>query len=524
MMDRRSLLVGFVALLGSCPTLSGNRGEVSGRKQTMIESNVADQVFVEHNASALPSPDDPPALGVTNAGLYQFTEAAGEWVPFPLTRVLDVTDDGAVTLGTRTDPLGAVEARAIDGVPRARARAVSGAGTKDDPFVLPEDLLEDVETSMAFGPGWFESAGLTTAADTGFDETSLYLPGEGVRTTTLQHSADEPSTPTVHFRGSGGNFGGIRDMTVYGAGEGTAGSGSAPIVRSDGEIIDHQFENVIVRYGGGDVLHLDHSASGTRVQNAWLENAPGWALYLGGGSRPKVNGVHTAGTEGGVKMEGTGGNFSDLTLTYLRGHTGVVTTSTGNNFSNVVVRYQVDRGFEIYGAHTTISNVFVEEANRDAFLVSGTTAVSNAIARNFGADGGSLFRVLADGTSVSNVWGARTDPGYGNRLLTLDANRCLVDGIGGDPSEDWEVRIQPGATENVIDGLRGVSVDSITDLGTRTLVNGWGTNDGAPQATGEWHGHAEYAGQMGATIWDTSTPSSTPFEVSPAGDWVEIGA
>ena len=303
-----------------------------------------------------------------------------------------------------------------------------------------------------------------------------------------------------------------------------AGSGSADVVRSDGEIIDHQFENVILRWGGGDVLHLESSASGTRVQNAWLENAPGWALYLGGGSRPKVNGVHTAGTGGGVRMEGTGGNFSDLTLTYLRGESGVVTTSSGNNFSNVVVRLQVDRGFEVRGADTTISNVFVEESNGEALFLAGTAAVSNVVAKNCGAEGSSVLRVLADGTSVSNVWATRDDAAYSDRLLTLEADRCLVDGIGGDPGRDWEVRIRSGATENVVTGLRGVRYTDVDDRGTRTLVNGWGTNAGDPTATGEWHSHADYAGRMGATVWDTSGAGWTPYVVSPAGDWVEIGA
>lgn len=523
MMDRRTVLVGAVALLGGCSVLSENAGEVSGDEPTMIDSGVADRVFLEREPSDLPSPDEPPALGVTNEGLYQFAESAGEWVPFQWSTIFDVADDGSVTVGTGADPLRSVEAEAINAVSQARARSDSGAGTEDDPFVVSEDLLQATESTVAFGPGWFETGGLATAADAAFEETSVYLEGEGVRTTTLRHAEDAPSTPTVHFRGSGGNFGGVRDMTVYGAGEGEAGAGSAHIVQSDGEIIDHQFENVIFRYGGGDVLHLESSASGTRVQNAWLENAPGWALYLGGGSRPKVNGVHTAGTGGGIRMEGTGGNFSDLTLTYLRGETGVSTTSSRNNFSNVIVRLQVDRGFEIRGANTTVSNVLVEESNREALYVAGTSAISNVVAKDCGADGASVLRVLADGTTVSNLWATRTDTEYSERLLDVDANRCRIDGVGGDESADWEVRIRPGATENVVDGLRGVPYDRVSDDGTRTLVNRWGTNDGDPNLTGEWRDHAEYAGRMGATIWDTSGFEWTPYVVSPAGDWIEIG-
>lgn len=523
MMDRRTVMVGAVALLGGCSMLSENPGEVSGDEPTTIDSGVADRVFLERAPSDLPSPDEPPALGVTNEGLYQFSESAGEWVSFRWSRIFDVGDDGAVGLGSGAETVRSLEAEAINGVPQVRARCDDGVGTKDDPFVVPADLLRATDGTVSFGPGWFETGGLATADDAAFEESSVYLEGEGVRTTTLRHAEDAPSTPTVSFRGAGGNFGGIRDMTVYGGGQGQAGAGSAHIVHSAGEIIDHQFENVIIRFGGGDVLHLESSASGTRVQNAWLENAPGWALYLGGGSRPKVNGVHTAGTGGGVRMEGTGGNFSDLTLTYLRGGTGVSVTSSRNNFSNVVVRLQVDRGFEIRGSDTTVSNVLVEESNREALFVAGTSAVSNVVAKNCGADGASVFRVLADGTSASNLWARRTGSEYSDRLLDVDANRCRVDGVGGDESADWEVRIRPGATENVVDGLRGVPYDSVSDDGTRTLVNRWGTNDGDPNVTGEWRGHADYAGRMGATIWDTSGSNWTPYVVSPAGDWVEVG-
>ena len=93
----------------------------------------------------------------------------------------------------------------------------------------------------------------------------------------------------------------------------------------------------------------------------------------------------------------------------------------------------------------------------------------------------------------------------------------------GQVADPSRTRIRRGATQKVVDGLRGVPYDRVTDDGNRTLINRWGTNDGDPNLTGEWNGHADYAGRMGATFRDTSGVSWAPYVVSSAGDWVEVG-
>ena len=42
---------------------------------------------------------------------------------------------------------------------------------------------------------------------------------------------------------------------------------------------------------------------------------------------------------------------------------------------------------------------------------------------------------------------------------------------------------------------------TVTDSGTRTVINGWSTNAGDPNSAGDWNGHAKWAG---LNIWDTT--------------------
>lgn len=93
----------------------------------------------------------------------------------------------------------------------------------------------------------------------------------------------------------------------------------------------------------------------------------------------------------------------------------------------------------------------------------------------------------------------------------------------GQVADPSRTRIRRGATQKVVDGLRGVPYDRVTDDGNRTLINRWGTNDGDPNLTGEWNGHADYAGAMNATIWDTMTTPWTAYRAQPDGrNWVAL--
>lgn len=485
----------------------------------MIESDVDERVYVERWVGDLPTPEEPPAVGITNDGVFQYRSDEAAWVPFEWASAFHVESDGRVRVGTSATPIESLDSRTVNGVRQVRARAEAGSGTKADPFVVSTDLLEGYHGLLNFGPGWFEVDGLETDAGFSYDERSVYLQGDGVRTTTLLHAADAPDTPTVYLRGDGGNFGGVRDMTVYGAGEGDTG-GTANIVETDGGVIDYQFENVIFRWGGGDALRVNTSGSGTRVTNAWLENAGGWAFYLDGGERVKVDNVHTTGTVGGVFTNGTLGTYSNLTLTSLRGGSGVVSTSAGNQFTNVVVKTNANNGFEIRGGGNSVSNVYLSGLNDSAFLVAAPATISNVFARDFGDNAWEpMFDLHADGTTISNAVAAGGDAGRRLFAIRDGVNRCHIDGIAGTADIAWDCVVGQGATENVIDRLGSVAYADVADDGTRTLINRWGTNEGDPSETGEWFGHAGYAGTMGATVWDTTTSPWTPHRATPNGKW-----
>ncbi|SFR86802.1 hypothetical protein SAMN05216559_0266 [Halomicrobium zhouii] len=415
----------------------------------------------------------------------------------------------------------AIETGLLNGIPQVRAQADDGSGTREDPYQVPADLFADYHGTVEFGSGWFETDGVETDPDFDYSDTSTYLQGEGVRTTTLRHAADEPSTPTVRLAGKAGNFGGVRNMTVYGAGEGDR-SGDANIVETDGNVIDYTFENVIFRWGGGDALHLAASASGCRVQNAWVENVNGHALYLGGGNRLKVDNVHAIGS--GFLIEGAESHFTNVTIFSAGGNDGIVNTTPGNQYADVILKEGLNAGFR-GTSRFSISNMHVEGAKQSAIVDgTGNSPISNVFARNWGRADGWRPLLRASGSSVraSGVWGERTSEEYSTTLLRVEDDDCYVNGIGGTAGEPWKITIE-GGTESVLDNVANVDYEHVTDEGVRTLINRWGTNDGDPAVEGEWNGHADYAGATGATVWDTSTEPWTAYRAQPDGrNWVAL--
>lgn len=415
----------------------------------------------------------------------------------------------------------AIETATLNGVPQVRARASGGSGTREDPFVVPSDLFADYHGTVEFGRGWFETDGVEADPEFDYSDTSTYLNGEGVRTTTLRHASDSPSTATVRLAGKAGNFGGVRNMTVYGAGEGDR-SGDANIVETDGNVIDYTFENVIFRWGGGDALHLAASASGCRVQNAWVENVDGHALYLGGGNRLKVDNVHAIGS--GFLIEGAESHFTNVTIFSAGGNDGIMNTTPGNQYADVILKEGLNAGFR-GTSQFSISNASITDARKSAIVDgTGSSPISNVFARDWGRDDSWRPLLRATGSSVraTGLWGDRTSEDYSPTLLRVEGDDCCVNGLGGTPGVPWEITVKD-STESVLDNVANVSYANVTDEGTRTLVNRWGTNDGDPDFEGEWNGHAGYAGSMNATVWDTSTDPWTAYRAQPDGsNWVAL--
>ncbi len=100
--------------------------------------------------------------------------------------------------------------------------------------------------------------------------------------------------------------------------------------------------------------------------------------------------------------------------------------------------------------------------------------------------------------------------------IEVPGDRNLI--VGGSFTGNATQDIRVGGVENQ---FWGVTFDTITDNGTRTVVNGNGTNSGDPNTTGQWNGNASRAYDLGVTVWDTSTSPATPFKATPSGSWVQ---
>lgn len=431
-------------------------------------------------------------------------------------------DDGTLTVPVDND---AVSTTDLNGVRYARPTGGSGRGENAppsaDPYTLDESTLDGFQGRFVLHKGRWVTTGLATDPSLDWDECPVYVEGDGVWATAVEHV--DGSTPTVSLRAAKGNGGGVRNIALYGAGMGV---GDAPILEAGPNPYDHVVENAIVRHGGSDAVLVHASGSGTRVTNCWLENCPGWGLRIEDGSRVKVDNVHFTGTGGGIAQNGVQGNFSNVTVFHLHGGVAFEFTSPGNVLTNFVAKERLSTGVRIAGGgrHTTVSSGYIADvANAGLFVGGRDAAVSDVTVENWGLDPhwAPLVRLLGAGSTATNLWGVRSSSAASRVLARIDGDHCRILGLGGDPAVDWQLYVGPDATHAVVDELYGVDYQDIVDEGTRTLVNRWGTNDGDPSATGEWYGHAKYAGTMNATVWDVTTTPWTPYRATPDGRaWV----
>ena len=134
-----------------------------------------------------------------------------------------------------------------------------------------QDHFTGKHGSFSFKEGDYNITGIMIDPDVDYETYATYLRGQGVRATTIRHQ--DGTSPTINFTcgTQPGNFGGVSDMTVYGAGESV---GTANIIHDSNSLAyDNIYENLIVRYGGGDAMHIE--SAGCRLNNLWLENVDG---------------------------------------------------------------------------------------------------------------------------------------------------------------------------------------------------------------------------------------------------------
>lgn len=420
----------------------------------------------------------------------------------------------------------------------AHDKALQGDGTASSKWRLDDSVFIDDSSLIKLAPGKYESSGLTWP-DLDYNEKAIYLEGQGIRATDLWR-IDGESGHLIEIAGTDGNFGGVSDMAVYGHyPDGTAVTGN--LIHSDGTLIDLLFENLIIRWGFNDLLHISSSASGTRIRNCWIESAGGSCIWLEGGTRAKVSDTHIINAQTNAIRSGvTDSEFSNISCF---GGSGPVVREDGsrNSWVNIDVKDHSNDAFLIDGSNNKFANISsFNPSNRGVYISTGGNSltgveiesaggngieiasqrnqISNVVFQdiNTSASGNYGINISGSYNSVSNVVGqVNTDGTYD--LLRIASSFNTVSNIAGTPyTGAWSIEIASG-TENVITGLRGVSWSNITDNGTRTLINGWGTNAGDPNTTGQWNGEAAYAGQMEATVWDTSTSPWTPYEAIPDG-------
>jgi len=419
----------------------------------------------------------------------------------------------------------------------------SGDGVNDppasDPWTMDESFLNGFQGTALLESGRWITSGMETDSTIDWDSGPIYIAGTGVWGSVVEH--EDGTAPTIRLVSSGGNGGGVRDLTVYGAGKGT---GTAHIVESEGHI-DSVFCDSIIRYGGGDGLHLKQSSSGTRVQNMWIESCTGNGIFVGGGDRLKLSDLHVVGNDGdqlnismgrshvdgvtldggnnGVLFEGGARNqFSNIVCGNVSGYGFVVNGGDGRNVIDGLMGFGCDTSLWVRSAgNNAVSNVGAFDTRIRGLRVSTkANALSNIIVDGFSSGSTDVEAVLleSDNNVLSNIY---VGPGTrdGVKPMTISGDYNIIQNLILHP--DITGALEVSGAENQIWGTKGLDYGQIADNGTRTMINGWSVNSGDPSTTGQWNGNAALAGRVGITVWDTSTSPWTPYEAAPDGSsWI----
>lgn len=432
-------------------------------------------------------------------------------------------------VGSSSEPVPSITTESLVGVSEQIVQPTGGSGVGEDsppasdPWTLDESILDGFQGRVIIPKGRWITNGLATDETLDWDSSPVYFDGGGVWVSQIEHA--DGSSPTIALQATEGNGGGVSNMTVYGAGENV---GTANIVETNGSMIDTVFRNSIIRYGGGDALHIKASASGTRVVNCWLENVGGNALTLNQGTRPKVSMVHIISSDMGIRSKSVHIQASDLSINGTTQH-GIYHTGDDSQWSNIYLDNNGDRALYQSGDSNTFSNITIKNGDGIHVYFSGQDSTLNGLSSkhstfsavsvvgsnhsvsdlsivNWGSD--SLFHyavsVGGDNNTISGVSAEQQDTGtYSTpRALAVTGDNNLISGFQVHGTPDYEAVIQ--GTENVIHNLKGIDSTNVSDSGTRTLINGRGTNAGNPQSVGQWSGNASYAESQNAIIEDTT--------------------
>ncbi|SEP30381.1 Right handed beta helix region [Halogranum amylolyticum] len=370
------------------------------------------------------------------------------------------------------------------GIQFADTFATNGKGTSDSPWVVDGEKAMASPGTLFFGEGCYTADQFSTNLDIDYEETGQYLKGTGVRSTTLQKPNFDASFLEFSLKDRrSGNFSGVANMTVYGNNrEGPESKGH--LIYSTGDIIDLLLENLIVRYGHHDGIHINPSASGTRIHNCWVENHNGWAVWLGSGTRAKVTNQHIVGCKkGGIRMNTNASQLSGIST------------------------YACSPGIESRCERTGMTNLYFDSLDVGYFATE--EAADNTISNVAFREVKTGFDIQGNGTQFSNIQARQT-----KTLARVSGNRNSFANIDAGGSN-----LRISGTENVFMNLRNTG--NVVDSGKRTIINGRGTNNGDPNHRGEWNSHADYAFESGTTVWNTAGNQWKPFVADGNGNWIQ---
>lgn len=426
--------------------------------------------------------------------------------------------------------------------------ADGGSGTPNDPWVLNDDVLaEPGRVMLDAGSFTTPSSGLSTASDIDYERWSVWLQGAGVRTTALQKAPGSDQHMLSFTSDQKGNFGGASGMGLFGSypdGSETAGH----LLHANGNIFDLLFSNLIVRYGWRDGIRIEPSASGTRIRNCWIENNGGWAVNLGGGTRAKLSNLHVISSrQGGInfrtstsqlsntsfyncgpslRLDSTDSAVANCYVTIPDGGIAIdeLASCRSNTFTNVST-FETSIAVRAAGNESSYSNMNLRWTTGPAMRIPGDdVTVTGLDVVNVGSAQGGLpaVDITGNGVRVTGMSVAqKASPFKGNYRLARIAGDGVVLSDVNAKGGPWGVTID-AATEAVLDNVRGLDRSKVRDRGTRTLINGDGTNAGDPRSGGEWNGHGGYAHSMGATVWDVTTTPWTPYRADGDGNWLAV--
>lgn len=474
----------------------------------LVANGEIQKVYSGESSDQLPIPDQLPAVGITNEGIYYYPLSGSNWIAY---------NGWFPKLGTTNKPVGEIHAQKIENLADYVVGSVSDLeqafnnlsngetvyiGSKNAPYRTTQWLDIDVSNVTIIGPGIKEVIKPADGANVG-----------GIR---IGKNTD-PSTPieNVSIRGVGfnGNEATMDDATKY---------LHAFVADSVREVTfeqcyatrTHPFHE---HNTGGSGITIHNTCNGFSVRNCWFEDIGDRAVQAAG-KNGQITGIYNR-------------NGFNRTVALGVKHPDYVDRGAQNVTISDVLGVDISEG-SVVGlsspniSNVTISNVTASNSLRSVFRTGPTAGPENVTVTGLTIVGGKERLInLQSGTNihVSDVLAVDNIPGGQQGIFIGEGttNVSLSDFVVKDARfhgvacsspnaeiRDGRIQVAPTGTGNGLfidsDGVRvqnvrvssphndiriasssndvrldNVEYDDIGDSGTRTRVNGVGIEKGA---------------------------------------------